>query len=105
MKKFLPVILALAMLVVPVRAVSYVADGGLGYKLLETMKRTGATKVQAVVTLDKEGTYMSRFALFGKRNQFLTAKPCPKEAYMGIEKIIDQNHVLQEVRDLNCSYF
>lgn len=102
MKKFLSVILALAMLVVPVGAMSCFADGGLGSGLLATMEKIGATKIQTVIILDKDGIYMTRYALFGKKDKFLRAQPCSAEAHMAIENVIDQTDVLQKINDLRC---
>ena len=102
MKKFLSVILALAVLLVPMGATSSFADGGLGHELLATMKQIGAAKIQMIITLDKDGIYTTRFALFGKKNQFLRAQPCPDVAHMSIENALDQTHVLQDIIDLKC---
>lgn len=102
MKKFLSAVLALAILIVPVGALSSFAAGGSDGSLGSMLRLMGVQKVKTVIIVDKEGNYTTRLELFGKSGKSLGSEPWPEMTNPVIEAKLAEMRILQTIRDLKC---
>lgn len=102
MKKFLSIILALAMLVSPIGAMSGFADKIQDDRLKKELKRVRKKGVKTVIELDKYGRYMVECSLLKKGGKWIRKNELSKNMYAELEYIFGQTRVLQTISSLKC---
>lgn len=111
MKKVLSIILVLSMLIMPVKMSFCFADGARKdtsqsfEDVLRIMKSRGLVKIVTVVNVDDKGNFTIRLDFWGQKKRFLGAHVLSKDnkMYERFEKQIENNHVRETMKSLNCS--
>ena len=98
MKKFLSVILTLAMLVAPIGVMSCFADGGIDTKATVDLENADLDTILINVILDIAGRYKANFEFFGEGQKFLRTINIPEGMHLKmIENMIDQLRVKEKM--------
>lgn len=104
MKKFLSIILALAILIAPVGAVSSFADGRQGsYELtVDTMKLLGIAKSQIITDVADDGSLSAKACFWGSDGSLIAEQLLMDRHYVVIEEKITELKILTSMRKLKC---
>lgn len=107
MKRFLSIILTLAMLIAPVGAASCFAAGKTPEEVhmdfMRIMREQRLGKVRVIAALLDDGTMNAQLVYFGKDGRFLKSVGVDKEGYEDLKKEFENMNVLRRLRRLKLS--
>lgn len=103
MKKFLSVVLLLAMLIMSVGAMPCFADGelGAGNHFSGSMKRR-MEKAQIIAEVKKDGTFVLRMLCFKKQGLLFGVYEAPGSIYPSFAKKLSGLKILNKIKEWKC---